>query len=57
MPSPNNRQPAGGVLVIAGLTIIILGFILVPHPGEAQSTHQIERTVKADEVPETSVFG
>lgn len=53
MPSPNNRQPAGGALVIAGLTVIIVGFILVPHPGEAQSTHQIERTVEPDEIPES----
>lgn len=53
MPSTNNRQPAGGALVIAGLAIVVLGFILVPHPGEAQSTHQIERTVEADEVPES----
>lgn len=53
---PNNRQPAGGVLVIAGLTIMIAGFIFVPHPAEGQSTHRIERTVKADEVPESEII-
>jgi len=53
MPSPNNRQPAGGALVIAGLTIIVLGFVLVPHPGEVESIHTIERTVEVDEVPDT----
>ena len=53
MPSTTNRQPAGGALVIAGLTVIVLGVILVPHPGEFESTHTIERTVEADEVPES----
>ncbi|RKS78026.1 hypothetical protein BDK61_3663 [Haloarcula quadrata] len=53
MPSTNNRQPAGGALVIASLIIVVLGFILVPHPGGAQSTHRIARTVEADEVPES----
>ncbi len=52
MPSTNNRQPAGGALVIASL-IIGTGLILVPHPGEAQSRHRIARTVEADEVPES----
>jgi len=53
MSRPNNRQPAGGALIIAGLTIIVLGFIIVPHPGEVTATHNIERTVEADEVPDT----
>ena len=53
MPRPNNRQPAGGALIIAALTIIVLGFIIVPHPGEVTATHNIERTVEADEVPDT----
>jgi hypothetical protein len=53
MPSSNNRQPAGGALVITGLTIIALGLVFVPHPGEIESIHTIERTVGVDEVPET----
>jgi len=53
MTRPNNRKPAGGVLIIAGLTIIVIGFIFVPHPGEAEAIHEIERTVEEDEVPQT----
>lgn len=53
MSRPDNRNPAGGVLIIAGLTIIVIGFILVPHPGEAAAIHEIERTVDTDVVPQT----
>ncbi|EMA08848.1 hypothetical protein SAMN05443574_1417 [Haloarcula vallismortis] len=53
MSRPDNRKPAGGALIIAGFTIIVIGFILVPHPGEAAAIHEIERTVDADEVPQT----
>lgn len=51
MTRQSRRHVAGTVFLVAGLAIAAAGFVVVPHPGAAESHHTVEQTTE-DEVPE-----